>query len=286
MITLKAYAKLNLSLAVTGERKDGYHELDTLMQSISLFDTVTIEKSDVLSVHMDKGIVDVIKNTAYIAARLFFEHTGKEGAEISIEKRIPVMSGLGGASADAAAVLFGLNKLYGTNMSSGLMHVLAKKIGADVPFAVTGGTARAKGIGEILTPLALKEPLYFTIVKPHEGVSTTEAFRKYRGSEHISIDTVQYAALKGDLDVYYRYAGNALGISALSIAPDIMKAAEALKAAGAPGALMTGSGSAMFAVFKTEEEALSAARNINGDFEFCGACRSVDTGIEVVDEPV
>lgn len=286
MINLKAYAKLNLSLAITGERSDGYHDLDMLMQSISLYDTVTIEKSDALSVHMDKSVVDLTRNTAYTAARLFFEHTGKEGAHISIQKRIPVMSGLGGASADAAAVLYGLDKIYETNIGPGMMRILAKRIGADVPFAVTGGTARAKGIGEKLTPLKLKKTLYFTVVKPYQGVSTAEAFRRYRDSSHISIDTVQYAILKGDTDVYYRHAGNALGIPALSIAPDIMKAADALKAAGAPGALMTGSGSAMYAVFETEDGAIRTARNIIGDFELIGAFRSVDKGIEVFDEPV
>jgi 4-diphosphocytidyl-2-C-methyl-D-erythritol kinase len=286
MLKIRAYAKLNLSLAITGMRPDGYHELDTIMQSISLSDTIYIEKSDTLTIQMDSDVADTVNNTAYKAARFFFGQTGTEGAAIMIQKRIPVMSGLGGASADAAAVLYGLDRLYGTNLSPVALRMLAKKVGADVPFAITGGTARAKGIGDILSSLELKKPLYFTVVKPRQGVSTADAYQRYRGSGHISIDTVEYALLKGDLPLFYRHAGNALGIPALSSAPDIIKASDALRDAGAPEALMTGSGSAMFAVFESEGEAMRVLNNINGDFELCGVYSSVNSGIEAEDEPV
>lgn len=282
---LKAFAKLNLSLAITGVRADGYHELDTVMQSISLFDTVKIEKSDSLSVRMDKEYAEEKHNTAYRAAEAFLERTGAGGAYIDIEKRIPAMSGLGGASADAAAVLYGLDSLYATGLSPAELRILARKVGADVPFALIGGLARAKGIGDILTPLELKNPLYFTVVKPYQGVSTAEAFKRYHGSAHISIDTVEYALQKGDLPLFYKHAGNALGVAALGVAPDIIKAANALKNAGAPEALMTGSGSAMFTVFETEEEAKRVAENIKEDFELCGVFQSVRFGIEETNEP-
>lgn len=282
MITLNAYAKLNLSLSVTGKRNDGYHELDTIMQNISLYDTVTVKKSDCIRVYMDICDVDERDNTAYAAATVFCEYTGKDGAEIGIQKHIPSMAGLGGSSADAAAVLIGLNQLYDTQLNQQTLIALGKRIGADVPFALFGGTARAKGIGEKLVRLHPPKPMYYVVVKPHQGVSTAEAFKKYRPSGHISIDTVEYAVLKGDVALFSGHAANALGMAALSIAPDILKAATALVSAGAKKALMTGSGSSIFAAFETQEESQLAAKNIQGDFALCSAFEPKDTGVEII----
>jgi len=281
MIRLKAYAKLNLSLDITGKRSDGYHELDGIMQSISLHDTVTIQKADNISVDMDNGDVDMQRNTAYLAAKAFERQTGISGAHIRICKQIPSEAGLGGASADAAAVLIGLNALYGTVLTDSQLADLGVTIGADVPFALVGGTARAKGVGEKLKQIETAKPLYFLVVKPHAGVSTAEAFRRYKKSAPLRIDTVEYALAKGDLDLYLRYAGNALGMAALSIAPEMMKAANALMAAGAKRALMSGSGSSMFAPFATIQEANETASRIKGDFAYCGAVSAVNTGIEI-----
>lgn len=284
MIRLKAYAKLNLSLDITGKRPDGYHELDGIMQSISLYDTVTIEKADDITVEMDSGYVDMPHNTAYKATEAFAQQTGMVGARIHIQKRIPSEAGLGGASADAAAVLTGLNVLYGTGLNAKQIASLGVKIGADVPFALVGGTARAKGVGEKLRHIEVAKPLHFVIVKPHAGVPTVEAFRRYKKSAPLHIDTVEYALVKGDIDLYLRYAGNALGMAALGIAPEIMKAANALMAAGAKRALMSGSGSSMFAPFATQQQAQDAATRIKGDFAYCGAVSAVNTGIEIEDQ--
>jgi 4-diphosphocytidyl-2-C-methyl-D-erythritol kinase len=284
MITLRAYAKLNLALAITGVRQDGYHELDTIMQSISLFDIVTVEKARGVSVAMDKPWADEKDNAAYKAAEMFCSAAPADGAFITIRKNIPRLAGLGGASADAAAVLFGLNALYGARLSQDALLRLAGSIGADVPFALTGGTARAKGIGERLKALTPAKPLYYAIVKPFQDVSTAQAFSKYTESPHISIDSVEFAVLKGDIGLFTRFSGNALGLAALAIAPDILKAATALKAAGAAKAFMTGSGSAMFAVFETFEQAKNAALRVGGGFEFCGALSPVERGIETEQE--
>ena len=285
MIKLNAYAKLNLSLDVTGKRSDGYHNLDGVMQSISLADIVEIEQSDEITVVFDVPDLDPINNTAVTAVRAFFDRTGiSGGAEIHIQKHIPRMAGLGGASADAAAVLVGLNRLYDARLSMDELLSLGVTLGADVPFALTGGTARAKGIGEQFKPLSLKTLYHAVVVKPHSGVSTAEAFRRYRISAPISISAVEYALLKGDVKLFEQYAGNALGIAALSIAPEIMKAANALKAAGAGKALMSGSGSAMFAVFATLEEAKAVAAHIKGDFELCRAYSFVDKSVEIMRE--
>jgi len=285
MIRLKAYAKLNLSLDIRGRRPDGYHELDTIMQSIDLFDAVLVKKADTIRAGFDAPDLDPLRNTAVSAAKEFFAFTGiPGGADISVQKRIPVQSGMGGASADAAAVLIGLNRLYEAQLDVYTLRVLAKRVGADVPFALTGGTARARGIGEALTPLHPRNAFCYLVVQPHEGVSTAEAFARYRVSEHVSIDTVEYALVKGDMDLFLRCAGNALGLAALAIAPSILRTANALRAAGAKKALMTGSGSAMFAPFKTTEEARSVAERIKGDFAYCGVHSPVSQGLEIMEE--
>ena len=285
MITLNAYAKLNLSLNVTGKRADGYHELDSIMQTISLADTVELGLADEISVVFDVPDVDPVNNTAYAAAQVFFAHTGIQGGvDIRIRKIIPRMSGMGGASANAAAVLIGLNRLYDAQLGADTIAQLGVRLGADVPFALTGGTAPAKGIGEKLKPLSLKTPFHVAVVKPHAGVSTAEAFRRYKSSAPINIGMVEFALLKGDVSLFEQYAGNALGIAALSIAPEIMKAADALLAAGARKALMSGSGSTMFALFADEAAARETASRIKGRYELCGAYSFVDKAVDIVGE--
>lgn len=286
MITLNAYAKLNLALAITGVRPDGYHELDTIMQSISLCDAVIMEKSEGIAVLMDADWTDEKGNTAYKAAEAFIKHTGTGGALITITKRIPRMAGLGGASADAAAVLIGLDKMYDTRLGPDVLRQLGTSVGADVPFALAGGLARAKGIGEKLTFLKPGKPMYYALVKPVAGVSTAEAFKRYSGSGHISIDTVEFAVLKGDMPLFSRSSENALSMAALAIAPDILEAAAALKQAGALKAFMTGSGSAVFAAFETQQQAQNAAQNVKGNFELCGAFSPVSRGVEIIGEDI
>lgn len=281
MITLNAYAKLNLALAVKGVRQDGYHELDTIMQSISLCDTVSIEKADGITVRMDAPWADEKDNTAYKAAQGFVKYTAAGGASITIAKRIPRMAGLGGASADAAAVLIGLDRLYETRLAPEVLHKLGTSVGADVPFALSGGLARAKGIGEKLTFLRPNKNMHYVVVKPFAGVSTAEAFKRYSGSGRISIDTVEFAVIKGDIPLFMRSSENALSMAALGIAPDILKAAAALKQAGAQKAFMTGSGSAVFSVCETQQEAQNVAERVKGDFELCGAFSPVDCGADI-----
>jgi 4-diphosphocytidyl-2-C-methyl-D-erythritol kinase len=163
------------------------------------------------------------------------------------------------------------------------MH-LGRKIGADVPFCIKGGTARAKGIGEKLEPLSLKKPLWFTVVKPYQGVSTAQAFGAYTKTAHISIESAAFALQKGDIDMFMRYTGNSLGMAALKIAPDIMKAAGELSAFGK--AFMSGSGSSMFCVFESRQEAQAAADKIKGSFELCGAYSCTAAGIEMIGDTV
>jgi 4-diphosphocytidyl-2-C-methyl-D-erythritol kinase len=282
MIKLLAYAKLNLALDVLGKRDDGYHNLDSVMQSISLYDVVTIKKADGIYVSMDKAFCAPEKNTAYIAAQLFMQKTGALGADITIEKNIPGESGLGGSSADAAAVLIGLNALYDSRLSIEALIKIGRQVGADVPFALIGGTARARGIGDELTQLKLSKPLYFAVVKPHQGVSTAKAFAQYTKTEPVRIETVMFAVQKGDIDMFNTYSRNALGMAALRIAPQMMSAASALAKFGK--AFMSGSGSSMFVMFETAQQAKEAAQQIIGDFELCGAYESVACGVQITEE--
>ena len=282
MIKLNAYAKLNLSLDITGKRTDGYHLLDTIMQSINLCDTITITKADDIRVSMDKKGVDEKNNTAYKAAVSFAAQTGIPGAHIHIIKRIPAMAGLGGASADAAAVLIGLNALYSTGLSADMLAGIGVKIGADVPFSLIGGLTRAQGIGEELRVLYPAALMHYTLIKPHTGVSTAQAFARYQKSNPVRMASVEYAVLKGDIDLFVRNARNVLDLAALSISPEMLRAGEALMAAGAPCALMSGSGSTLFAPFASIEEAVQTMQRVKGSFELCGAYSPCDRGVKII----
>ena len=231
---------------------------------------------------MDKPPADSVSNTAYVAAKIFMQQTGMGGADISIEKHIPSMAGLGGSSADAAAVLLGLNVLYDTKLSDAALIEIGRQVGADVPFALVGGTARAGGIGEKLTQMTLRKPLHFVVLKPHQGVSTAQAFAEYQQTPPVRMESVVYAVQKGNVDMFNKYSRNALGMAALSIAPQIMKAASALAQFGK--AFMSGSGSSMFVMFETAQEAEEAAQAVHGDFDLCGAFGSEECGVRIVGE--
>ena len=176
-ITEKAYAKINISLDVTGRRPDGYHEMLMVMQSVTLCDDVTITLTESAGSHAECNLHFVPgdeRNLAVRAANRFFERVGIEntGAHIVIKKDIPVGAGMAGGSTDAAAVLRGLNKLTGANLSSPELHELAAEIGSDVAFCIAGGTQLASGRGEVLSPLPPLPDCSIVICKPDFSIST------------------------------------------------------------------------------------------------------------------
>ena len=178
-ITLNAYAKINLSLAIIGKRDDGYHNLSTIMQTISLFDKITIKKScdNIICNTDNKYIPSGEGNIAFKAAKKFFEFTNIDGgAIISIKKNIPFGAGMGGGSADAASVLKGLNKLYSTKICLDDLIKIASEIGADVPFALFGGTALVQGIGDKISRLKPFMDCYILVLKPGVSISTPKAY--------------------------------------------------------------------------------------------------------------
>ena len=187
---IKANAKINLGLQVCGKREDGYHLIDTVMHSVSLFDLIEIEKADKISVICSNSDIDEKENIAYKAAELFFRSAGISlGAKIEIKKNIPTCAGMGGGSADAAAVLVGLDNLYGANLSEQTLCELAVMLGADVPFFIKGGCQRAQGIGEILTPYTPLENGYIVLAKADKKPSTAEMYRIIDSNEQVNVNT-------------------------------------------------------------------------------------------------
>ncbi len=210
-LKLRVNAKINLSLYIKGKREDGYHYIDTLMQSISLFDTIKIRKADKITLKCSRKQLSGEENLGFKAAMLFFEQTGiKGGAHIYIKKRIPEASGLGGGSADAAGVLLGLNRLYDAKLSTERLEEMSQVLGADVPFFIKGGTQRSTGIGEILEELKPFETGYFVIAKSGVKPSTGEMYRRLDSKEPHFIDidaSVKYAE-ENNLTELCKYLGN------------------------------------------------------------------------------
>lgn len=261
-VTVLAPAKLNLALDVTGLLPNGYHDLDMVMQAITLHERVVLRRSQHLRLTLPGSLVPPNeKNTAIKAALAFFHYTGLlAGVEMTIHKATPVRAGMAGGSADAAAVLVGLNELYGARLSMSELCALGAKIGADVPFALMGGTCRVQGVGDLMKALPPCPECWFTVVMPDYGVSTPEAFAAYDrvgSTVHPDCEAQEKAIRAGDLTALCAAAGNAL--EQCSGAKDTAAIKALLKEHGALTALMTGSGSAVFGIFREEAAARAAA---------------------------
>ena len=268
-VTVLAPAKLNLALDVVGLLPSGYHDLDMTMQAITLYERVNLHRSQNLTLQMPGSRVAVNdKNTAIKAAMAFFHYTGLlAGVDITIYKSVPVRAGMAGGSADAAAVLVGMNALYGAGLSMSELCALGAGIGADVPFALMGGTCRVQGLGDLLKPLPPCPDCWFTVVMPDYGISTPEAFAAYdRGGSSVHPDcAAQEAAIRaGDLAGLCEAAGNAL--EECSGAKDTAAIKAALRANGALTALMTGSGAAVFGIFAQESQARAAVEQLKKQY--------------------
>ena len=267
-----ALAKLNLTLGVLYKREDGYHALDSIMQTVSLFDRVLVEKSRKVEVHVT-GMTLPVENTMYKAVTLYREATGC-GAIVRCEKRIPMEAGLGGGSADAAAVLRGLQRLHRMADDRTLKEI-ALKIGADVPFCLVGGTCRCEGVGEVLTPFRLAKRLWFVIAKPERGVSTRALFQSLPLPRPKVQTLSAMAALgKGDMNALAPLIKNVLEPAAIERVPEIGALKQQLLDAGALASQMTGSGSAVFGLFETEEAAKAAQSALHGA-AFSTVCHSL-----------
>lgn len=257
-VTVRANAKLNLTLGILGKREDGYHLIDTIMQSVSLSDSVKVSVADKISVCYSNKEIDLNENMAVNAARLFFEETGLcGGAKIKIKNRIPTSSGMGGGSADAAAVLTALNRLYSASLSDERLEEIGLKLGADVPFFIRGGTQRAEGIGERLTVLPTLSRGWFVLAKMGKKPSTAEMYRRLDSEKPPLPDTV--AAIAAITENSPEGLSKLLVNSFAAVWRD-SKAEAMLEDLCPDGASLSGSGPTRFCIFTDRKKAKRAYR--------------------------
>lgn len=258
--TVCAYGKINLWLEVLRKRPDGYHDLSTLMLPVAVYDRLDVEVVH-RGMRLECPHPEVPKddrNLVWRAAEAFFQRSGwRIGLHIRLQKGIPVGAGMGGGSADAAAVLTCLNRITPQRLSSQALHELARSLGADVPFFLLGAPALAAGIGDVLQPVSGLPKYPLVLIKPPFAVSTAWAYgslKLTRGGSHIKIDTLlacphnPASCLENDLEdvVAERH-------------PDIIAIKGWLRRNGAVGALMTGSGPTVFGIFETVGQAAAVA---------------------------
>ena len=274
---VKAFAKINLSIDIVSRMDNGYHNMRMIMQSVALHDELMIEcrKGDGISVSTNlKYLPNDKRNIAARAAEVFFTHTGISGYEthIGIRKNIPVCAGLGGGSTDGAAVLRGLNALFETKLRRDTLEQLGEKLGSDVPFCISGGTALAEGKGEILTDLPALPSCPIVICKPSFAISTPELFSKINCEKiHLRPDTdgLINALCDGFLTDTARRMYNVFEDVLPKTAGAVEEIKQRLLDHGALGAVMTGTGSAVFGIFGEKEAAKAAKKDLNQDFREC-----------------
>ncbi|NBJ89594.1 4-(cytidine 5'-diphospho)-2-C-methyl-D-erythritol kinase [Acutalibacter sp. 1XD8-36] len=266
---VRAYGKLNLTLDVLGRRPDGYHLLDTVMQSISVWDELDIQTSRQPGVHLqcnkDRLPTDS-KNTVYRAAKFFLEDCGlaDQGVYIFIKKYIPSRSGMGGGSADAAAALRGLNEMFKTGLTTEQLMAIGARVGADVPFCVMGGAARCTGVGANVEPVAPLPDCWLVVCKPPAGMSTPRAYSildQYPLSSTQATPRMLEALEAGNLKRVAKCLGNRFD-ETIRLAP-VRALKRAMVDAGALGSMMTGSGSSVYGIFVSEDQAREALETID-----------------------
>jgi 4-diphosphocytidyl-2-C-methyl-D-erythritol kinase len=261
-VKVKSYAKVNLTLEIVGT-DGGFHLLDSLVASVNLFDTLVLKKrKDNLCSVLMKGLGTDIppeENNALKAGEAFAKEFGTTGADITVYKNIPLGAGLGGSSADIAGVLNGMAKLYGIEDEERIAR-LADSLGSDVRYMLKGGFARMQGRGERVTPLPIKERLWLFMICPKEGVSSRECYRKYDDMTALHAENRSgvtekcvEALLKNNQNEGGRYLSNDLYEPAACLCEDVKEAYETAKGFSPLGVAMTGSGSAVFALFETRE---------------------------------
>ncbi|HEU4868508.1 MAG TPA: 4-(cytidine 5'-diphospho)-2-C-methyl-D-erythritol kinase [Actinomycetota bacterium] len=300
MIKTIGRAKVNLWLAVVGRRPDGYHELESVMQSISLGDTLTIEPAEhsEVAIKWADGLdgpipaaPDIVQRTV-AAARL----KCAERPSITVEKRIPVGAGLGGASADAAAALVGLTRLEGPECAGSLdVDVLARRLGADVPFCLKGGVALATGVGDVLSPLESPATLWWVLGISEGALSTPKVYQHYdemvptggrpsgNGRPAGSAAALITALAAGDVEAIAGNLANDLEIAAFDLMPSLKVLKRAMSDSGALGAIMTGSGSAIIGLCRDEAHAQEVATGAAGAFQRVEVVSGTTAGAELLE---
>lgn len=279
----RAYGKINLSLDVLGRRANGYHDVSMVMQTVDLYDVITLRKlsyrdgiiltTDVDNIPLDEG------NIVYKAIKLVKEEYGIDiGVSADIKKHLPVAAGMGGGSADAAATLRGMNTLFGLGIKSERLEELGVRLGADVPFLIKGGIALAEGIGEKLTALPAFPDCGLVIVKPNVSVSTKEVYEAFDSLTevvHPDIKKLTDSLGKEDLRYIVKLLGNVLEDVTIKKHGIIDEIKRSLLENGAVFSMMTGSGPTVFGIFENEEKAVMAGERLSeiGGFELVEVTR-------------
>lgn len=269
MIRQRAYAKVNIGLDVLRRRPDGYHELKMIMQTVDICDDLTFarKREPGIQLRIDGADLPVDENNLVCraAALLMKEKQIEEGVAITLEKRIPIAAGMAGGSADAAAAMRGLNALFEMGYSAEDLRKLGVKLGADIPYCISGGTMLSEGIGEVLTPLPSPPDCHLVVAKPDIDVSTAFVYRNLRADSlpfHPDIDGMTEALAVGDLKGITDRMGNVLETVTVREYPVIDKIKRRMCGLGAENALMSGSGPTVFGIFKEKNTAENTAKAI------------------------
>ncbi len=289
-MVLEAYAKINWSLDITGVREDGYHLMDMIMQPVSLSDEITLTPAPSLSITTGGWPPSRADETnlAFRAALALRNETGfSGGAQIHVEKHIPIGAGMGGGSTDAAAVLIGLNRMWNTGLAPDDLECIGLSLGADVPFFIRGGLMRTRGIGEQLESHDCRYNYRLVVVQPCPGLSTAQVFGLWHQSAPAcrpDTEKALYALENGNLTALCEHLGNVLQPVSESLRPEIVRACEALSACGASYAGMTGSGSAVFGVFRSSAAAGSAYRKMSPAYRTLFLCHTQHDSVRIMSE--
>ena len=288
-LRIRAHAKINLFLNVVGKRNDGYHNLETVFQSIDLHDEIILRERDRKGVVLQCDHPDVpsdSNNLAFKAARAISNVVGGMGGlEIRIEKRIPVSAGLAGGSADAAAVLHGINELFSLDIGQSILLRVARDLGADVPFCLIGGTAFGTGIGDILTPISPLTDVPFILINPGISVSTSDIFRNL----HIPLTKqtkesiiIKNCVEKRDIFGIGKNLYNSLEIPVFSKHPELSEIKSHLSMrVGTLGALMSGSGATIFALMQDARSARRCQSHFENTYRFCMTTKTCPRGVHI-----
>jgi 4-diphosphocytidyl-2-C-methyl-D-erythritol kinase len=278
-LVLQASAKVNLTLEILGKRRDGYHEIATVMHAVDLFDRLTLEEGSTLSLEADDATLPTDERNLVVRAGMLLRQAAgvDRGARIRLAKRIPVASGLGGGSSDAAATLWGLNRLWALRWPRARLAELAVRLGMDVPFFLTGGPALATGRGERIERLAARGGYALVLVNPRIALPTREVYARVPPGWHAEptgARRLAEALRSGNAARVAASLTNHLeGLVAPSL-PVVGRMKAALLAAGALGAVMSGSGPTVFGMARSLDHARQIRRRISRAGWACWAVRT------------
>ena len=268
-IELKALGKINLGLDVLGRRENGYHDVRMVMQTLYLYDNVTLIKKEEPGIEIESNLYFLPKdsgNIAWKAANLLMEEFNIPGGiKIILNKYIPVAAGMAGGSSNAAAVLYGMNKMYKLGLSQQELMDRGVKLGADVSYCIMRGTVLAEGIGEILSPLPPMPKCQILIAKPLVSVSTKSIYEAIDSKEiedHPDIDGIIEGLKKQDLNKIASSMGNVLEKVTIDMHPEIAQIKNCMLENGALGAMMSGSGPTVFGIFRSRRAAQEAYEKV------------------------